>query len=220
MSVINRSIIDRILNRSAEEIARKNAMREFKKRMPKSGSLHELEESALVGYYNARFGTFEESLDRWEAGHASALRANPQLRRIDVIADAIFQSGMFRVLGAGPVFSRRTIYEGNIAVIGLNDRAGLIAGRLTLDIGGDVRFSKLVFTALGGDAFVVQASLLDGGMAIEPASKSMSGGLPKSIHDRAAEGSEVFQTLSETLVAIDRILRGEAPYPAAPERRS
>jgi hypothetical protein len=205
------ALIDRLLLRGPEETARAEALREFKRIMPSRGRFSELAESGITAYYDKKFGQFEPAHDRWEEGCASAIRANPSLLRIDVIADNVFKAGRFELCAAGPVRSDVPpfVHEGIVAAIRLADRAGLVTGMLTLDIGGGARFSKLRIGSASGGDFLVRLSLLDGGMTVGP-NRPVEGRLPETIHQRAAEGSEVFQTISETIVAIERVLRGNS----------
>jgi hypothetical protein len=206
------ALIDKLLLRGPEDTARAEAMREFRCLMPGGGRFSELTESDITTYYDLRFGRFEPALDRWDGAHASVLRANPQLRRIDVIADSVFHAGRFELCRAGPIRSDVPPFEheGMIATIRLKDRAGKMSAMLTLDIDGEVRFSKLrIGTSVGND-FLVRLSTLDGGMTIGP-NRPAQGRLPETIHERAPELSDVFQTISETIVAIERILRGTCP---------
>ncbi|MFN7991736.1 MAG: hypothetical protein U0R44_06290 [Candidatus Micrarchaeia archaeon] len=205
------ALLDRLLLRGPDEISRAEAMREFKRLMPKRGRFGEMQESGITGYYDKRFGLFEPSLDRWEDGHADVLKANPQLRRIDALTDALFQAGRFELRMAGHIISEGSPprYEGTVAAISVADRAGLMKGMLTLDIGGEVRFSKLRIGTHRGSDFLIRLSALDHGMALGP-NRPVPGRIPETIHERAAEGSEVFQTLAETLAGIERILRGKA----------
>ena len=205
------ALIDRILLRDKDATARAEAIREFKRIMPARGGFSELAESGITAYYDKKFGQFEPAHDRWEEGCASAVRANPSLLRIDVIADSVFKNGGFELCAAGPVRSDVPPFdhEGIVAAIRLSDRPGIVTGMLTLDIGGGARFSKLRIGTIRGNDFLVRLSLQDRGMTIGP-NRPVEGGLPETIHQRAAEGSEVFQTISETIVAIERILRGNS----------
>ncbi len=203
------ALVDRLLLRGPEETARAEAVREFKGSIPRKGRFQELERSPITNYYDRKFGQFDPSLDRWEDGHASALKANPLLRRIDVVADSLFHSGRFRRAGLGPVFraGRLDEYEGTIATIMMADGPSFTTAMLTLDVGGDVRFSKLRVGTISGVDYLVRLSTLDGGMIIAP-NRPVRGDLPESVHQRAAEGCEVFQTLSETLARIEILLYG------------
>ncbi|HSB46927.1 MAG TPA: hypothetical protein VLD37_02855 [Candidatus Bilamarchaeum sp.] len=199
-----------LFGRDPEAAARKEAMREFKRAMPGRGAFHELERSKLTEYYDRRFGQFEPELDRWKDGEADVLKSNPLLRRIDIIADSLFKAGFFELRGAGEVLSLsepRTV-QGTIAAISLMNRARTMTGMLTLDIGSEVHFSKLRLYADNTDGFIIRLSTLDHGMTVQPHLPERKG-LPETVHERAAEGSEVFQTLSETLAGIERLLRGK-----------
>ncbi|MCI0503908.1 hypothetical protein L0Y65_04310 [Candidatus Micrarchaeota archaeon] len=207
--MITMALIDKLLLRGPEETARAQALREFRRIMPGSGRFSEVAESGLVAYYDRRFGRFEPARDRWNDAHQTVLRANPALRRIDVIADTVFRSGRFRLMGAGPVRSDAPPYElaDMIAAIRMEDRPGAMTGMLTLDIGGEIKFSKLRIGLASGKDFLVRLSSLDGGMTVGR-NQQAGGRLPETVHERAAEGSEVFQTISDTLAGIERFLRG------------
>jgi len=208
------ALIDRLLLRGPKETARAEAMREFRRIMPAGGRFSELAECGITEYYDQKFGRFKPALDQWNEIHPFALRANPQLRRIDVIADNVFHSGRFRLCGAGPIRSDVPPFEheGMIATFRLIDRTGYITAMLTLDIGSEVRFSKLRIGNASGKDFLVRLSILDGGMTIGP-NRPVEGRLPETIHERAPELSDVFQTVSETIVAIERMLRNSARAP-------
>jgi hypothetical protein len=203
------ALIDRILLRGPEEAARAEAARELKRAMPKSGRFQELERSGITGYYDKRFGQFDPTLDRWEEGHASALKANPLLRRIDIVADSLFHSGRYERCGLGPVYrgGRLGEYEGTIATIRMEDGPAYTTAMLTLDVGGEVRFSKLRIGTREGTDYIIRLSPLDGGMIIAP-NRPGRGDLPEAIHERAADGSEVFRTLSETIAGLEILLYG------------
>jgi hypothetical protein len=190
-----------------ERAARRRAIREFRESVPKRGSFHELERSGLVNYYDKRFGSFDPELDKWEEGKANVLCANPLLRRIDIIADALFRAGQYELRKIGDVMSPEGPIEGTIAVITMKSRARNMIGGLTIDIGGEVRFSKLRLYADNTEGVVVRLSTLDQGMAVQPYLPERRG-MPETIHERAGEGSEIFRTLSETLAGLERLLRG------------
>lgn len=201
------AFIDRLLLRGPEETARAEALREFRRVMPAGGRFSQLAESGVTEYYERRFGRFEIALDRWNDAHATALRANPQLRRIDVIADSIFDAGRFELCKAGPIRSDAPPFdvEGLIAIIRLKDRAGRMGGMLTLDIGSEVRFSKLRLGLSSGRDYLVRLSIPDGGMIIGP-NMPEHGRLTETVRERAPAGSDVFQTVADAVAAIRRII--------------
>lgn len=209
------ALIDRILLRNEVETARAEAMREFKRVMPSRGRFSEFVESGITSYYDHRFGRFDPAIDEWrketwrEEPHI--LKANPQLRRVDVIADSVFDSGVFDVKGLGAVRSRSEPgkVEGAIAAIGLSDRPGVMIGMLTLDIGSEIRFTKMRIGVVGGKDFVVRPSSLDYGMVISPNVPGQRD-LPEAINERAAEGSQIFLTIQDTILALERLLRGKS----------
>ncbi len=202
------ALIDRILLRNAEETARAEGMREFRRIMPARGKFSEFAESGITSYYDRRFGRFGPALDAWN-DNPQVLKANPQLRRADVIADTVFESGVFAVKGLGPVMSGSGEVEGTIAAISLSDRPGILFGMLTLDVASEIRFTKLRIGVIGGKDFLVRPSALDNGMLISP---NMPGGrpLPEAISDKAPEGSHIFKTIEETILALERLLRGRS----------
>jgi hypothetical protein len=207
------ALIDRILLRNAEETARAEALREFKKEMPQYGAFHEIARSKLTCYYDRRFGNFEPQHDRWKDGEADLLKANPLLRRIDIIADSLFKAGRFEVRSMGNIRCDDApgTVAGTIAAISMMNRARNMMGMLTLDIGTEVRFSKLRLYADNTDGYVIRLSMLDRGMTVQHGLTDGKG-VPETVHERAAEGSEVFQTLSETLARMERLLWGKVVF--------
>ncbi len=205
------AFIDRILLRNPEETARAEATREFRRLMPMGGRFSEFAESGITSYYDRRFGAFEPRLDEWRGG-AQIIQANPQLRRVDVIADALFGSGSFRVSGIGPVVSRSDplSVEGVIAVVGIRDRPGIMMGMLTLDIGSEIRFTKLRVGIEGRGDWVVRPSSLDLGMAISQ-NPAVPRDLPETVSDKAPQWSIIVQTIGEAIAAIEGLLRGRSP---------
>ncbi len=203
------ALIDRILLRNAEETARAEGMREFRRLMPRKGGFSEFAESGITSYYDSRFGRFGPALDSWD-DHPQVLKANPQLRRVDVIADTVFESGGFELKGLGQVRSKADGgQEGIIAAISLSDRPGVLFGMLTLDVASEIRFTKLRIGMAGGKDFLVRPSALDHGMIISP-NMPIERPLPEAISDKAPEGSHIFKTIEESILALERLLRGRS----------
>lgn len=202
------ALIDRILLRNAEETARAEGMREFRRLMPSKGKFSEFAESGITSYYDSRFGRFGPAIDSWN-DHPQVLKANPQLRRVDVIADTVFESGSFRLRGLGPVRSESGKPEGSIAAISLSDNPGTMIGMLTLDVASEIRFSKLrIGTASGGD-YVVRPSSLDHGLVIYP-NRPMKRELPEAVSDKAEGIIAIFQTVEDAILALQSLLRGKS----------
>jgi hypothetical protein len=201
------ALIDRLLLRNPQEAQRARALREFRRIMPKRGRFSELGESGITTYFDRRFGAFEPALDRWEGGHTSALRSNPQLRRIDVVTDQLFRTGHFSLVKYGDLRSKEPPYEteGLVAILRLRGNGGRTFGVLSLDIGSEIRFSKLRLGTEDGRDYLVRLSTLDGGMIVGP-NQPQLGKLPESVNERAAYGSEAFQTITETIAAMERLI--------------
>ena len=201
------ALIDKLLLRNPEETARAEAKREFRRLMPSRGRISEIAQCGITAYYDKKFGRFEPAHDRWDGSHASTLQANPQLRRIDVIADNMFKGGRFSLNEIGDVRSKDPPhdYEGTMALARLTDRRDMMVAMLILDIGSEVRFSKLRVATVTGHDFMVRLSTRDHGMIVGP-NTLFSRQFPETVHERGAEGSRVFHTLLETLDAIERIL--------------
>ncbi len=204
------AFVDRLLLRGPEETARAEAMREFKRTMLRHGSFSEFAESGITSYYDHRFGRFEPALDVWKA-EVHILKGNPQLRRVDVIADTVFGSGLFAVKSLGPITPRSDpgLIEGVAAAVALQDRPGRMIGMLTLDVGSEVRFTKLRIGVVGGNELVVRPSALDRGMAISP-NKPGRRDLPETMSEKAPQGSIIVQTIGEAVAALERLLSGKS----------
>lgn len=199
------ALIDRMLLRNAEETARAEALREFRGIMPRAGRFSEVAQSGIRSYYDKRFGHYSPELDSWKE-EAHVLKANPQLRRVDVIADAVFSSGKFQLRGLGVV---RNDSGGMIAAISLIDSGGERLGMLTLDIGSEVRFTKLRIGKASGDDYAVRPSSLDRGLVLYH-NKPAGGKLPDAISDRAEGIIAIFQTIEDAVLALRRLLDGKS----------
>jgi hypothetical protein len=78
---------------------------------------------------------------------------------------------------------------------------------LTLDVGGEVKFSKLRIGTMSGADFLIRLSTLEGGMIIAP-NRPIRKELPEAVYERVPDGSEIFQTLTETIARIELLLYG------------
>jgi len=196
------SLVNRLMQSLGQDAQRAMAMREFERRMPARGRIHSIERSRFTDYYDKRFGAFEPQLDGWEMGHAMALKANPQLRRIDIVADSLFHSGGFELRSAGPVPCGRSgqDLEDLAAAISIWDGSGKMAAMLTLDIGSEIRHSKLKVCTREGRKLLLRLSTLDMGLAlIEKPDKDAPAA---TANTRAPEGSPILQTLAEAIQEI------------------
>ena len=188
-------------------IARAEAKREFRGLFRKRGLL---EEQGLTSYYDAKFGHYEREKEAWGHGKASLFSANPQLRRVDVVADALFTDGLYRLLGLGDVVSRRGNMEGTIATVRLQNCERTLSGMLTLDVGGETRFTKLRIGEIETrSVFTIRPSALDRGIVVEPDEDDrIERELPLSVHDRSIDPIRVFQTVADAIDAL-RVIFGK-----------
>jgi hypothetical protein len=198
------AFIDSLLRRSPEETARAEAMREFRRVFKSRGIL---EERGLNSYYDARYGPYSSKVDVWEPENVCIFKSNPQLRRVDIFADAMFMDGLYRLVRLGDVISPQNELEGSIALVRLRDD-GSLSAMLTLDIGDEVRFTKLrIGHAINRKVYVVRPSSLDGGIVIEAdENERIKRDLPLSVSDRSANPMGIFRTVMEAIEAMKLII--------------
>ncbi len=199
------ALIDRILLRGEDATARAEAMREFKRVFRGRGLL---EERGLTDYYDHRYGKYSKERDRWEEGNASIFKANPELRRIDQVADFIFTNGVFVRSGVGEVLSPGNEVEGVIAAIRLRNASRSLSGMLTLDVGGETRFTKLRLGNFSTNGVLtIRPSALDRGIVIEPDEEEKTRReLPLSASDRSRNPIGIFQTVAEAVDALRQVI--------------
>lgn len=199
------AFIDKVLLRGPEETKRAESKREFKRVFRGRGLL---EERGLTSYYDKKYGVYSKDRDKWEDGNANIFRANPELRRIDQLADFVFTNGIFVRSGVGEVVSAENIVEGVIAAVKLRNTSRSLSGMLTLDVGGDVRFTKLrVGNFFTSGVFTVRPSSLDRGIVVEKdGDEKERRELPLSVSDRSAKPIGVFQTVAEAVDALKQVI--------------
>jgi len=199
------ALIDRILLRGPQETERAEAKREFKRVFRGRGLL---EERGLTDYYDHKYGKYAIERDRWEDGNASIFKANPELRRIDQVADFIFTNGVFVRSGVGEVLSSGNEVEGVIAAIRLRNASRSLSGMLTLDVGGETRFTKLrLGNFFTNGVFTIRPSSLDRGIVIEPDEEEKTRReLPLSASDRSRNPIGIFQTVAEAVDALRQVI--------------
>jgi hypothetical protein len=199
------ALIDRILLRGPEETARAESKREFRRVFRTRGLL---EEKGLTDYYDHRYGRYGKDRDNWEEGNANIFKANPELRRIDIVADFMFANGVFVLSGMGDVVSPRNVVEGCIAAVKLRNTSRSLSGMLTLDIGGEARFTKLrIGNFLTNGVFTIRPSSLDRGIVIEPdEEEKVRRELPISVSDRSQKPIGIFQTVAEAVDALRQVI--------------
>ncbi len=200
------SLLRRFMTPSPVRKERARQLDEFKSVMPRYGIA---DDGKLQMYYARKFGEFDPLSEAWKDGEADIFKANPGLRRIDVIAEAVFRNGEFILKEVGEVYAPSTpvpVYEGTVAVMRLVSSDALMLGHLTLDVSPEVKFSKLRITVMGSDeTYTVRASTVDRGMVIYnslPKAEQM----PETIRQAAPKGNQVFQTLADTVRALEGIL--------------
>lgn len=201
------AFIDRILMRDQAAIARLDEIRGFKRGFPSRGLL---DETGLARYYDGKFGAYSHDSDRWKEGEASLLRANPQLRRIDVVADGIFSDGVWKVVRTGSIFSPppEAAALGQVAGVRLRTDDHFLYGLLTLDLGTEIMFTKLrVGEMLSMRTYMVRPSALDRGIVIEPQDDEQQGPVPRSMADRSRNALGIYETVREAIEALRKILR-------------
>ncbi|MBI5158592.1 hypothetical protein HY992_00550 [Candidatus Micrarchaeota archaeon] len=135
-----------------------------------------IESGTLTGFYDAQYGEYSKASDALRRESENVLEQNPQLRRLDVVAEKLFEGGTFKVLGVKSVMQktgaparRRETLEGITAGIRVESEDRMVAGVLTLDLKGEeVKFTKLeVVDGKNGKAFLVRLSLPTGGVVVE-----------------------------------------------------
>ena len=221
--------IERAITIDPQILSRKQATWDFKDVLGRTRG--RVERGRINTYYDRKFGKYSVETDRWDRESVNTLLANPQLRRIDVVAESLFEGGEFKLEDVGSVFyprwrptagpARSISYDGTIAVITLVDHAEELKGGLTLDIGGDVRFTKLLVarkddviegTNIPKVLYIVRLSLVSRGVIIredDPQIARLTQGMrdaPESVNEPAGD-AQIFTTIREALAAIKEKLR-------------
>src|SRR3989338_372968 len=221
--------IERAITINPQVLARKQAAWDFEDALGKAEGI--VEKGRLTKYYDRRFGNYDPQTDRWDTESTNILLENPQLRRVDVIAEDLFKSGEFKLDGIGPVYyprwqpiagpQRDISYEGTIAIITLVDPKEELKGGLTLDIGTEVRFTKLLVarkdevvpcTNIPKVLYTIRLSLVSRAVILreeDPQIAQLSRGLrdlPESVNESASDAL-VFTTVGEALAVLKEKLR-------------
>ncbi len=210
--------IERMLIRNPEILASRKAAWRFMDLLGERRGIVRVN-GKLAKFYDERFGRYDPIADVARGGKANVLDANPQLRRMDVVAEEVFAGGSYAFDGAGPVISPRwqpvagpqrpTSFDGTIAIITLRGLHGL-KGALTLDVDGEeVKFTKLRIGAPDGSmVYTVRLSVPSGGITVEEMDQRLASfmlgqrDMPETVGEPASNGSSVFTTIRETVDAL------------------
>lgn len=188
------------------------------------GERGRIEVGSLTEHYDKKFGRYSPEADRWQDEKLTALEANPQLRRIDVIAEHLFLGGCFNIKCVGPVTGPRwqpqfgprisISNEGLLAIIVLRSQDGFLKAILRLDVEPEeVKFSSLRIVPQTESQLVhtIRLSLVSRGVMVrvnDALVEQLNEGMrnfPESIHESAAE-APVFRTIVETEAELRRSL--------------
>lgn len=134
----------------------------------------------LTRFYDFKFGAYTVGEDRTRLGE-NVLEENPQLRRLDFVAEKLFENGTFNLLGVRTEFkttggpkNRIRSFEGVTAKIRIESKDRQATGVLTLDLTGDeIKFTKLEIVAgreeefWHQEAYLARLSIPAGGIVIE-----------------------------------------------------